>query len=230
MSILALLFATALSQPALPLLESGSFNDSGYSAYLTIAPDGHWTATGEQSGTLTPEQLAQIRAGTETVRLTTFQNPECKTIPIRMVLRVPRGEVRYSALCGPQADASVGRLLRLARAYTTMISNPTVARLDRWRTGDEERKSSVFLMADGVWTTDESAGNTGGQELGDAIAAFRDADLSVWPPSPQANCRSDYWHELSVPGRGQLRWIAYCQTPSPSLAAALARMQAIVRL
>jgi len=230
MSLLSLAVALTLAQPgpALPLMESGAFSASGYTAFLTIAPDGHWTATGEQVGNLTPTQTAQIKALADTVVMTTFQGGECISTPTLMVLRVARGEVRYSDGCGPQAHVSVTRLLLLAESFTTSVSNPMVARIDRWHSGDEERKSATMLMRDGVWTTDNGVGNTNGQELADLIAAFRYAELAVRPAQPATNCRGDYWHELRVPGRGTLRWIAYCQAPSPSLAVALGSLRTLV--
>jgi len=239
MSLIALVLALSITNdvpPAprpmlpIPLLETGLMSETGYVAHLTIAADGRWTATGDQKGELAKEELAQIAAYADQVVLTSTPGPRCKSTPVIRVLRVQRGEARYADECGPQAHASVRLLVAQAEAFTLKRVNPMAVRLDRWEPGKSELRQSIILLRSGIWTTDNGAGNTGGQELADAIAAFDSAVLDA-PTVPETpDCSVDHIQQLEVPGRGTLRWSSPCQAPSPTLAAAIAKLFTIVGL
>lgn len=225
MSLIALALALSVSQgPPLPLMQSGMLGPNGYFAFLTIAPDGHWTAVGDQSGMLAPDELDQIVTATENMELETHHGPPCTEMQNLRLMRLKRGSVRYADDCGPMADPSVMALLELAESLTIERANPLVTRLDRWPTGDRDRKESIILRRDGVWTTDNGAGNTAPERLAEIAAAFDAARLEVEPTHAPASCKVELNNELEIPGRGTLRWDAPCRRPSPALAAALARL------
>ena len=237
MSLIALALALALThdvppppKPVLPipLLETGRMNEAGYFALLTIAPDGRWTATGDQKGELRPDELAVITAAADKAVLESTPGPECTATPILHVLRVLRGEARYAEGCGPQAHFSVTMLVAKAESFTIRRSNQMILRLDRWHPGKEELKQSIIVMRSGLWTTDNGAGNTGGQELADLIAAFETAVLDAPLTTNEPRCVGDHIHLLEVPGRGGLRWASPCRAPSPTLAAAITKLFSVV--
>lgn len=239
MSLIGLVLAICLShdvppppKPVLPipLLETGMMNETGYVPFITIAPNGTWTATGDLKGELAAHELALITEAADKVTLTTTPGSECKTTPVLRVLRVQRGESRYADGCGPQPHPSVLILVAKAESFTTTRANPMVVRLDRWHPGKEELKQSIILLRSGVWTTDNGAGNTGGKELADVVAAFETAVLDAPPTTNTPYCQGDHIHLLEVPGRGTLRWASPCQAPSPTLLAAMTRLFTVVGL
>lgn len=237
MSLVAFALALSITADAppprpvlpIPLLETGMMGESGYVPLLTIAPDGHWTAPGDLKGDLSEAELAQIKTNAELVVVDTTPGAKCTTMPVIRVLRVARGEARYADGCGPQAHASVRFIVTQAEGFTLKRVNPMVVRLDRWLPGKEDRKQSIILLRSGIWTTDNGAGNTGGQELAEAIAAFDTAELAA-PPVAAPGCRADYVHELEVPNRGRVRWTSPCQSPSQSLGDAITKLSTIVGL
>jgi len=244
MSMLALVLALALNvegrgicpetvttEAPRVLLESGVFTSEAlYKTLLVVGADGSWSADGT-TGQLTPMKLAELVAGVAKVVLTTTPAPECpRTTPVIQMLQVPRGQVRFAVLCGPRAHPSVTSLIELAESYTTRRPTPQVVRLDRWRPGKADRKESIILLRNGSWSTDNGVGHTGGPELDEVIAAFDAAVIEVETQRPGTDCAIDRQHVLELPGRATLQWAAPCQTPSPTLQAALAKLFAIVNL
>lgn len=234
MSLLTVLLTLSFSnmapppKPPMPVVEVGVFSTAGYVAHLAIAQDGQWLGTADQKGTIGLDDLARLKIAAEQALITTTPGPECKSEqPIR-VLRVARGEARYTEGCGPQLHPTAAALVAMAEALTVKRTDPMVVRLDRWVPGKEDRKQSIILLRSGVWTTDNGAGNTGGQELTDVIAAFDQAALDV-SRSP-GRCVADHIIELEVPNRGKVRWTTPCDTPSASLQAALALLFKVVGL
>ncbi len=237
MSLLTVLLTLSLSNmapppppppPPMPIVEIGVFSDAGYVAHLAVAQDGQWLGMGDQKGLLALSDLARLKSAAEQALITTTPGVECTTAqPIR-VLRVARGEARYTEGCGPQLHTSAAALVAMAEELTIKRASPMVVRLDRWMPGKEDRKQSIILLRSGVWTTDNGAGNTGGQELADVIAAFDKAALDV-ARTPN-RCVADHIIELDVPNRGRARWTTPCDTPNPSLQAAIALLFKVVGL
>ncbi len=234
MSLLTLLLTLSLSNmappppPPMPIVEVGVFTTAGYVAHLAVAQDGQWLGTGDRKGTIGLDDLARLKLAAEQALITTTPGIECTTEqPIR-VLRVAKGEARYTEGCGPQLHPTAAALVAMAEGLTIKRADPMVVRLDRWMPGKEDRKQSIILLRSGVWTTDNGAGNTGGQELADVIAAFDKAALDV---SRRPNrCVADHIIELEVPGRARVRWTTPCDTPNASLQAALALLFKVVGL
>lgn len=223
--------ATVATEAPMVLLASGVFtSETVYRALLVVGADGSWRADGK-TGQLSPVELAEVVAGVAKVVLTTTPAPECpRTTPVIQMLQVPRGQVRFAVLCGPRAHPSVTSLIELAESYTTRRPTPQVVRLDRWRPGKADRKESIILLRNGSWSTDNGVGHTGGPELDEVIAAFDAAVIEVETQRPGTDCAIDRQHVLELPGRATLQWAAPCQTPSPTLQAALAKLFAIVNL
>lgn len=229
MSIVALMLALMLPQESpLPMLEIGTLTNSGYVSVLAMDKAGHWVGGVDQKGRISSEDLARVAAAINGVMLTTYDGPECPTPPILQLLRIDRGEVRFSMDCGRLPHYTVRQLIKLAESLTIRENDPMLVRVERWRHGDEARKEVIMLRRDGVWSADNKVGNTGGPTLAELVAAFSDPELDLslsdWTPT----CRGDYIHELELPKRGTVRWIAPCQHPSASLSAALDKLFKLV--
>jgi hypothetical protein len=230
MSLVALAFAwTVTSESPLPMLEIGTLTDFGYVSVLAMDREGHWLA-GDQKGKVAPDELARVVAATESTVLTTYEGPDCATTPTLQLLRIRRGEVRFSRECGRVPHASVAHLIKVVESFTIRRENPLLVRLDRWRIGDEDRKEAIILRRSGIWSTDNGVGNTGGKELAELVSLFEDPQLETSPSGYLPNCRGDRIHELELPSRTTVRWIAPCQQPGPHLSAALDRLFALVNV
>ena len=231
---LALTVVDAAPSP-LPLFELGAMPEGGYRAFLTVAPDGRWTATGERSGELTPDQLRQVESAIASTSFTTIKETRrCTTASVLQLVRVQSGEVRFTTECGPQPDPTVTRLVQLVQSFTTdkqvarPEQSPMIVKVEQWKTGEELRKQAIMLMRSGMWTTDNGVGNTGGQELADLLSEFTDAELSA--TAAVDKCVAQLHVTVDVPGRGGVVWSEPCQTPSASLARALKHLRVIVGL
>lgn len=222
MSLVAMTLALVMTQDSpLPILEIGTLPDSGYVSLLAMDGEGRWVGWGDHKGQVAASELAEIKKAIDEARLSTIEGPRCTTTPVLQLVRTRRGEVRFAETCGPMAHPTLNRLVELAKSLTVRRTEPMVVRLDRWRAGEELRKESIILKKSGIWSRDNAAGNTGGAELQALIDAFEKAELAPVTVAPAPDCRGDHIHELDVPGRGKVRWIAPCQGPSPSLTTAL---------
>lgn len=238
MSFIAMALALTVLDAApspLPLFELGAMPEGGYRAFLTVAPDGRWTATGNRSGELTPDQLREVESGIANTSFTTIKETRrCTTPSVLQLVRVQRGEVRFTTECGPQPDPSITRLIQLVQRFTTdkqparPEASPMIVKVEQWRDGEELRKQAIILMRSGMFTTDNGVGNTGGQELADLLSEFTDAELSATPAAD--GCRSTLHLTVEVPARGRVVWSEPCQTPSATLAKALKHLRVAVGL
>lgn len=229
--VLALTLTADPVEPPAPLFEAGIIVQSGYLPLLTIAGDGAWWAGGH-GGKLTSEELERIDQGARTMILRVSDGPPCPTLPVRQVVRVPRGEVIFAFGCGVQPHPSVLALRGLADAFTVQsatapLPSTVLVRLDRWLPGHVARKESIILKRNGEWTADNGVGTIGGEELVRIAEAFDGAVLEVKPPAVDPSCKGELWYDAELPGRGRLIWSSPCQSVSSTLQVALGKLLAV---
>ncbi len=196
---------------------------------LHIAHDGSWSGSGA-AGQLTPDELTTLRTAIDKSEFKLLpRSTRCSARPAELeFVTTSKGRLVFGRSCAPAAHESVLGLVLLAESLTTRRPAPILIRLERWRTGQDDKREVAVVMRSGQWTTHRGRGELSKEALKNLVALI-DAALIEAPPTPMAPvCKGDFPHELDVPGRGEAKWIWPCHKPSESLAKALDALYAAV--
>src|SRR5690606_29495170 len=102
-----------------------------------------------------------------------------------------RGRLSYALTCAPMPHPRVLALVAFAESLTTHRKPDVLIRLERWRTGQEDKREVAIVMRNGKWTTHRGRGELSKDALAELVALI-DAALIEAPATPEAPyCRGD---------------------------------------